>query len=59
MVFAVISEDPRMSGFALFLIAAVAIVATILTVILISVDHENRPVPQPRAFGSGPRRRAF
>lgn len=48
-----------MSGFALFLIAAVAIVSTILTVILISVDHENRPAPQPRAFGSGPRRRAF
>ncbi len=48
-----------MSGFALFLVAAVAIVSMILTAILISVDHENRPAPQPRAFGSGPRRRAF
>ncbi|WP_253709844.1 hypothetical protein [Bradyrhizobium sp. WD16] len=48
-----------MSGIALILVAAVAIVSTMLTVILIFVDHENRPAPQPRAFGSGPRRRTF
>lgn len=48
-----------MSGIALFLVAAVFIVSSILTAVLISVDHENRPASQPRAFGSGPRRRAF